>query len=171
MLPPKVGQSSFLKSGAQECAHSTLHNAKKGSRLPKGALTDPNSIYRKLYNRSMEFFLWVIDREPAPYIFKLHVQALSKNEMKTSTVKRSVQALIPPGGSAKKVTPAKVQVQFFSKKKQFKVFVEVHDAKQAHHFFAKTFFMKQLAILDDNFAEVFEREMRVYLVKTEEEFT
>ena len=58
-------------------------------------MTDPNSIYRKLYNRSLDFFLWVIDSEPAPYVFKLHIQANHKSEMKVNTVKRSVQALIP----------------------------------------------------------------------------
>ena len=31
--------------------------------------------------------------------------------------------------------------------------------------------MKKLAIIDDSYKEVFERDMRVYLVKTEEEFT
>lgn len=31
--------------------------------------------------------------------------------------------------------------------------------------------MKNLAIVDDSFKEVFQRDMRVYLVKTEEEFT
>jgi len=31
--------------------------------------------------------------------------------------------------------------------------------------------MKNLAILDESFKEVFQRDMRVYLVKTEEEFT
>ena len=31
--------------------------------------------------------------------------------------------------------------------------------------------MKNLAILDDQFKEVFQRDMRVYLVKSEEEFT
>jgi hypothetical protein len=35
--------------------------------------TDPDSLYRKLYNTSLPFFLWVIASEPAPYIFKLHV--------------------------------------------------------------------------------------------------
>lgn len=46
-------------------------------------MTDHNSIYRKLYNRDIEFFLWVIERQQkAPYVFKLHVQANSKNEMK-----------------------------------------------------------------------------------------
>lgn len=71
-------------------------------RLPSGMMTDPNSIYRKLYNRNMEFFLWVIEREPSPFIFKLHIQALNKNEMKVNTVKRSVQAMIPSLPSSKK---------------------------------------------------------------------
>ena len=31
--------------------------------------------------------------------------------------------------------------------------------------------MKNLAILDESFTEIFERSMRVYLVKTEAEFT
>ena len=35
--------------------------------------TDKDSLYRKLYNRSLPFFVWVIEQEPAPYIFKLHI--------------------------------------------------------------------------------------------------
>ena len=42
-------------------------------------------------------------------------------------------------------------MQYFSKKKQFKVFVEMEDAKQAQQFFARTYVMKNLAILDDSF--------------------
>ena len=57
-------------------------------------MTDPNSIYRKLYNRSMDFFLWILEREPAPYVFKLHVQALHKKDMTLAMVKRSIQALV-----------------------------------------------------------------------------
>ena len=51
---------------------------------------DPNSLYRKLYNRNMEFFLWVLEKDPAPYFFKLHIQAQKKNEMRAPMVKRSV---------------------------------------------------------------------------------
>ena len=40
----------------------------------------------------------------------------------------------------------------------------------AKQFFARTFVMKELPILDDSLEEVFTREMRVYLVKSEEEF-
>lgn len=40
---------------------------------PDPVLTDPDSIYRKLYNKSLQFFLWTIDVEPAPSIFKLHI--------------------------------------------------------------------------------------------------
>ena len=59
-------------------------------------MTDPNSIYRKLYNRDLQFFLWVIEKQAnAPYLFKLHLQANNKNEMKPNTVKRSIKALIP----------------------------------------------------------------------------
>lgn len=85
-------------------------------------LTDPNSLYRKLYNRSLEFFLWVIDHEEPPYTFKLHVQALSAKEIKIPMVKRSIEFLIP-------VSPSKpkIDIQFFTKKKQFKAFVEVDD--------------------------------------------
>ena len=36
-------------------------------------LTDKDSLYRKLYNRSLPFFKWVIDEEPEPYVFKLHI--------------------------------------------------------------------------------------------------
>lgn len=48
--------------------------------------------------------------------------------------------------------------------------MELADAKVAKKFFSKTFSMRQLPLLDENFEEVCKREMRVYLVKTEEEF-
>jgi len=51
------------------------------------------------------------------------------------------------------------------------VFIDFYDSKQAQKFFSKTFVMKNLAILDESFSEMFERQMRVYLVKTEAEFT
>ena len=53
-------------------------------------MTDPNSIYRKLYNRNMEFFLWILAKEAAPYVLKLHVQARHKHDMKVVQVKRSI---------------------------------------------------------------------------------
>lgn len=40
--------------------------------LPAGC-TDPNSLYRKLYNRDLAFFQWVIDREQGPILIKIHV--------------------------------------------------------------------------------------------------
>jgi len=64
---PVVGRSRLVSKD------QPTGEKRKQVRLPDGALTDPNSIYRKLYNRSLEFFLWVIDKEPAPYVFKLHV--------------------------------------------------------------------------------------------------
>ena len=54
---------------------------------------------------------------------------------------------------------------------QFKAFVEIFDVKQAQKFFARTFELKKMAILDDQYQEVFARQMRIYLVKTEAEFT
>ena len=37
----------------------------------------------------MEFFLWILEREAAPFVFKLHVQALNKKDMSVAMVKRS----------------------------------------------------------------------------------
>lgn len=51
------------------------------------------------------------------------------------------------------------------------MFVEFSETRPAQQFFSKTFVMKNLAILDESFKEMFKRDMRVYLVKTEEEFT
>lgn len=93
---PLVRKSSFVDCRDNgELSNRSTPNKQNRSRLPVGAMTDPNSIYRKLYNRNLEFFLWVIATEPAPFFFKLHVQALTKTEMKPSMVKRSVQALVP----------------------------------------------------------------------------
>ena len=91
--------------------------------------------------------------------------------MKVPTVKRSIKALITHSASGqKKAAQPKITMQYFTKKKQFKVFVEFMDPKSASRFFEKTFVMKNLAILDESFSELFEREMRVYLVKSEVEF-
>ena len=65
--------------------------------LNTNTLTDPNSLYRKLYNSNLDFFLWVLDVEKPPFSFKLHVQAQTPRELKMVQVKRSVQALIPFG--------------------------------------------------------------------------
>jgi hypothetical protein len=81
-------------------------------------------------------------------------------------VKRSIEFLIPHS----QLKP-KIDIQFFSKKKQFKAFVEIQDASVAKQFFTKTFSAKNLALLDNNLNVVMSREMRSYLVKTEEQFT
>ena len=88
---PLMGQSSFIpdsdQSSQKDNSLSNHHCSDKvanNKRLPPlDAMTDQNSIYRKLYNRDINFFLWILERqEKAPYVFKLHVQANSKNEMK-----------------------------------------------------------------------------------------
>ena len=81
------------------------------------------------------------------------------------------QATDGPSIAPRKASLPKIQVSYFTKKKQFKVFVEFSDTKSAQQFFKRTFVMKSLPILDDSFKEVFQRDMRIYLVKTEEEFT
>lgn len=35
--------------------------------------TDPNSLYRQVFNRDLNFFLYVIDKTEPPYVIKLHV--------------------------------------------------------------------------------------------------
>jgi hypothetical protein len=51
------------------------------------------------------------------------------------------------------------------------VFLEFADKKIASKFFSRAFAMKRLTILDEDMNEMFEREMRIYLLKTEEEFS
>lgn len=87
-------------------------------------MTDPNSIYRKLYNRNMDFFLWILEREQAPFVFKLHVQAKNKKDMNVAMVKRSIQALVSQKtiaeaslAATKKASSPKISVQYFTKKK------------------------------------------------------
>lgn len=90
-----------------------------------------------MYNRSLEFFLWVIDTEKPPYTFKLHIQAMSAKEIKIPMIKRSIEFLIPASESK-----PSIDVQFFSKKKQFKAFVEIDDPDVAKEFFRATFSSK-----------------------------
>ena len=63
-----------------------------------------------------------------------------------------------------------IQIQFFTKKKQFKVFLEFQNSDTASKFFSKAFGMKKIQVLNEKFEDAGAREMRVYLVKTEEEF-
>lgn len=81
-------------------------------------------------------------------------------------IKRSIEFLIPPSPSK-----PRIEVQFFSKKKQFKAFVEIDEPDVAKEFFSATFASKMLNILDMDFNVTMSREMRAYLVKTEEQFT
>lgn len=66
----------------------------------------------------------------------------------------------------------KINIQFFVKKKQFKVFITLSQPKVAIQFFEAVFKLKNLTIIDptDPEKEVCQREMRAYLVKTEAEF-
>ena len=52
-----------------------------------------------------------------------------------------------------------------------KVFLQIGDHKTASKFFQKAFSMRRLTVLDEDMNEMFEREMRIYLLKTEEEFS
>ena len=71
--------------------------------------TDKDSLYRKLYNRSLPFFVWVIEQEPSPYIFKLHIQAQTLKDLTMSSVRASIEIYLSQED--------KVNVQFFPKKK------------------------------------------------------
>lgn len=62
--------------------------------------------------------MWVIEQEPAPYIFKLHIQALTLKELSITSVRNSIEVFVNPKND-------KISVQFFAKKKQFKVFVTI----------------------------------------------
>ena len=57
-------------------------------------LTHPSSLYRKLFNRSLEFFLWVLEHSKPPYVVKLHVLALSLKEIKMPSMRRSIDSLV-----------------------------------------------------------------------------
>lgn len=50
------------------------------------------------------------------------------------------------------------------------MFVEIADKTTAQKFFSDVFTLKELPVLNENFDEVYAREMRAYLVKSEAEF-
>ena len=51
-----------------------------------------------------------MEQEPGPYIFKLHIQALSLKELSMNMIRASVEALVSLGGS-------KINISFYAKKK------------------------------------------------------
>ena len=111
-------------------------------------LTDPDSLYRKLYNKSLAFFLWVIEVDPEPFTFKLHITANTLKEINIAMIRTSVEALIGSCGSHG--AKSKINVQFFAKKKQFKVFVTIEERQLAQSFFQTIWHLKELPILDQN---------------------
>ena len=88
------------------------------------------------------------------------------------TIKRSAEALIPnQSKDQKNIGQYDITAALYSKKKQYKVFVEIHDRNLAIEFFRPCFRMKTLPILDQKFDVILERDMRCYMVKSESEFT
>ena len=77
-------------------------------------------------------------------MFKLHVQANATKEINMSAMRRSIDALLAPLTHSDSLNDEKPKttIQFFAKKKQFKVFVEFSDASKAKQFFETTFRMK-----------------------------
>ena len=49
--------------------------------------TDPNSVYRQVFNRDLSFFLFVIDNTEPPYYIKLHITTLVPNELTDQQIK------------------------------------------------------------------------------------
>ena len=56
--------------------------------------TDPNSVYRQVFNRDLSFFLFVIDNTEPPYFIKLHVTTLLPNEVTEEEVVASITRFI-----------------------------------------------------------------------------
>ena len=132
--------SSSIYSSLKNCAQSI--DCKDTLGLKEGQMTDLNSLYRKLYNRDLTFFCWVIDQERATIYIKLHIQAQSQREFKPKDIRRSVIALLPR--NMHKDNQPNIQIQFFTKKKQFKVFLEFQNSDTASKFFSKAFGMKKI---------------------------
>ena len=67
---------------------------------------------------------------------------------------------------------SQINIQFFAKKKQFKVFITIKSRDVAINFFEQVFRMKELPILDqeDIMHEIGRRDMRAYYVKSEAEY-
>lgn len=92
--------------------------------------TDPNSIYRQVFNRDLKFFLYVIDNSELPIHMKLHVQTQSPGELSDSAVKLSLLKTIQKQEfgywtSAEIAT----EVKQFPRKNQIKVFLKVFKEK------------------------------------------
>ncbi|CDW84392.1 UNKNOWN [Stylonychia lemnae] len=134
----------------------------------ESTLTNPNSTYRKLFNRNLKFFLWVIEKEEPPYIFKMHIQSMNQNDIDKQMIIQAIKkALLNQLGHD---FIKSIDVRTFQKKNQFKVFLEIEDRIDAQKLFKKFFKMSKLSFFDQNGAKLFDRDMRAYLVKDEATF-
>ena len=57
-------------------------------------MSDPHSLYRQVFNRDLDFFLFVIDNTPAPFHIKLHITTLYPDEVSSLDVVESVLKFI-----------------------------------------------------------------------------
>jgi hypothetical protein len=56
--------------------------------------TDPNSVYRQVFNRDLSFFLFVIERIDPPIHIKLHLTTLVPNELTDAEVIHSMRVYL-----------------------------------------------------------------------------
>eukprot|EP00347_Sterkiella_histriomuscorum_P013453 403364654 len=134
----------------------------------ESALTNPNSLYRKMYNKNLKFFLWVIENEQPPYIFKMHVQAHSSNDINTQLIQQAIKTQFTKVVGHDVIKS--IDVRSFPQKNQFKIFIEIEDKQDAQKYFKKIFKQPKLTFYNELGVKLFDREMRAYLIKDEGTF-
>lgn len=56
--------------------------------------TDPNSVYRQVFNRDLSFFLFVIDNIDPPIHIKLHLTTVVPNELTDAEMIHSMRTYL-----------------------------------------------------------------------------
>lgn len=87
-------RNQFRKSSGQRKAQNINFRQRSKNRSghsDESTFTNPNSIYRRYYNKNLKFFLWVIQKEDPPYIFKMHIQAKDTYDLTEPIVVNSIK--------------------------------------------------------------------------------
>ena len=53
-------------------------------------MTDPYSLYRQVFSKDLNFFMYVLDNSPPPFEIKLHITSLVPFEFSELDIKQNV---------------------------------------------------------------------------------
>lgn len=93
-------------------------------------LTDPHSLYRQVFNRDLNFFLYVLDHTDPPFLLKLHVSFLNEQEMSMLDIKGSALSMITAANGRENMSEIVIEQKILVFKRQAKIFIRILQSRE-----------------------------------------